>query len=1226
MQKAIYCLLGDHLSTFNNDSDASLRIRHADAAKLAASATVVETEVVSVVGAVPELVYSGGSSATMLVAEKSLDWETGTVPTTIEPARFGDELRRVKHYIATNNIYGVDLNETAVELGQLSLWLGSIHRLLVKEGENGGRDIYQSGATPWFGLRLRCGNSLIGARRAVWTTEQLRRGEHAWASAHIQQVQSDIEQLREHTTPEEFAKFRKQSLDLVTKIKWDELAEGADECRAQVVRFCECARERSTAGLSKDEKKLYEKRQTIWKWVSNQKDQDELLALFDLLHEGRMRQVERISFDIFLTLDEQHSEFKAGLPRLLKPGESRSNTEIFHFLVFDPEMVPTRSDKLMKSFWKDDCDNAGEWVKKQVSPKWSKEPLNEAIAICDLIDQHWQTYGQQRAEALDATACTATVWPVPANSSEAVKPSPSLAEQERVCRELESTSGSFQRLRLVMDTWCSLWFWPLDRVGDLPSRDAFLASARLLLSGDPPNAAWTGILSTKLGFEIDVLLQAAPEGEVPDTELLAGGVPWFGVAETIRGEQNFHHWELAFVEVLGEETNEGGFDLIVGNPPWIRVSWADANVLSELEPLLGVRDNRSAEYGRKRNELIKVKASRTFYFNAYQEQEGVGACLNSCRLYPDLARIQTNLYKNFIVRSWTILSRQGIAGLLHPEGPYDDAKGGGFRRAIYPRLLAHYHHKNELQLFHDVDHHTDYSINIYGSTKPTVSFAHIANLFHPTTIAKSHNHADIDAPIPGIKTDENNWNTQPHSKRIILVGLSELAMFALLLEDESANPMEARLPQIHAQPIIEVVRKITRSKRRLNDEKANYYSTVMFDETYSQRDGVLTRMDTPSFQGNDPSEWVLSGPHFFVATPFNRSARTKCTHNNAYDDVDLTAIEEKFIPRAVYRPGDSSESKSSFEAKIPTWPNSEPITDRYRYVNRRRVSISTERSLISAIAPRGSTHIHPVLSLTFIDNGLLTLFAGTTASVLVDFLLRVTGKSDLYESTLGGFPIPQEPFASAISCRALRLNCVSLAYKELWNESVILERDNWTSTDNRLVHEYELPWSELNPSEWTWKTPLRSDFARRQALLEIDVLVAMGLGLTLDELLTIYRVQFPVMRMYELADEFDACGRRLPNTVRKNQGGTQFRTARNEALEKYPEAYKTRPAEDALSPDLPFADEIGDAPPLEVSWEIDDGLQTVTKTFYPPFTKVDREADYARAWEEFERRYPKESK
>jgi hypothetical protein len=41
----------------------------------------------------------------------------------------------------------------------------------------------------------------------------------------------------------------------------------------------------------------------------------------------------------------------------------------------------------------------------------------------------------------------------------------------------------------------------------------------------------------------------------------------------------------------------------------------------------------------------------------------------------------------------------------------------------------------------------------------------------------------------------------------------------------------------------------------------------------------------------------------------------------------------------------------------------------------------------------------------------------------------------------------------------------------------------------------------------------------------------------------------------------------------------------------------------------------------EVSWEIDDCLQTATKTFYSPFTKVDREEDYRRAWAEFEKRY-----
>ena len=52
----------------------------------------------------------------------------------------------------------MDLNATAVELAEISLWL----------------DTMVSGLqAPWFGLRLRRGNSLIGARRAVYTRAQV---------------------------------------------------------------------------------------------------------------------------------------------------------------------------------------------------------------------------------------------------------------------------------------------------------------------------------------------------------------------------------------------------------------------------------------------------------------------------------------------------------------------------------------------------------------------------------------------------------------------------------------------------------------------------------------------------------------------------------------------------------------------------------------------------------------------------------------------------------------------------------------------------------------------------------------------------------------------------------------------------------------------------------------------------------------------------------------------
>ena len=94
-----------------------------------------------------------------------------------------------------------------------------------------------------------------------------------------------------------------------------------------------------------------------------------------------------------------------------------------------------------------------------------------------------------------------------------------------------------------------------------------------------------------------------------------------------------------------------------------------------------------------------------------------------------------------------------------------------------------------------------------------------------------------------------------------------------------------------------------------------------------------------------------------------------------------------------------------------------------------------------------------------------------------------------------------------------------------------------------------------------------------------------------------------VLRQYELVDEYNAYGRHLPNTARKNPGGTEFRTALTAWKEQGHSIHDPN------------------APPLTVSWEIDDGLQTVTKTYYPPFEKVDREADYAQAFEVFQKRY-----
>ena len=95
------------------------------------------------------------------LAEKYLERRQRELGERIPRTHYPDELQRVKHYITDRNVYGVDLNPVAVELGEISLWLNCI-----------GKD----GHVPWFGFQLRAGDSLVGARRQVYAVEKIRTG------------------------------------------------------------------------------------------------------------------------------------------------------------------------------------------------------------------------------------------------------------------------------------------------------------------------------------------------------------------------------------------------------------------------------------------------------------------------------------------------------------------------------------------------------------------------------------------------------------------------------------------------------------------------------------------------------------------------------------------------------------------------------------------------------------------------------------------------------------------------------------------------------------------------------------------------------------------------------------------------------------------------------------------------------------------------------------------
>ncbi|MCF8077628.1 MAG: hypothetical protein K9K87_15860, partial [Desulfotignum sp.] len=562
---------------------------------------------------------------------------------------------------------------------------------------------------------------------------------------------------------------------------------------------------------------------------------------------------------------------------------------------------------------------------------------------------------------------------------------------------------------------------------------------------------------------------------------------------------------------------------------------------------------------------------------------------------------------------------KGVSAFLHPEGVYDDPRGGGFRQEIYPRLREHFQFQNEKKLFPEVGNQAKFGINIHDTAQTEISFDNIANIYSPKTIDQSMDH-DGTGIVPGIKNEAGQWNETGHKNRIIKVTKKELSLFAALYDTSDTPADAARLPALHAVELLTVLEKFSAQPRRLGDLQDSYFSTVMFDETYAQRDGIIRR---ETRFPDRPSEWVLSGPHFFVGNPFFQTPRAICETHRAYDNLDLTILPEGYLPRTNYVPACDPGTYLKRTPRVP-WGDNEPVTNFYRLVHRKRLSQSGERTIIPTIAIPKSGHIMTVISTTFIDTKNLISTASVQMSLVFDYFVKATGKSDFTNGDMVLLPMLESEKNRELQPRVLCLNVLTTDYSELWNNcwEPIFLKETWTKTDPRLPEHF---FQNLTP-EWSQDCALRTDYTRRQALVEIDVLVAMALGLTLAELKTIYRVQFPVMRQYEADTWYDATGRIV---FTNSKGLTGVGLPRNAVR-----------GETCYSLDTPDRRESG----IALGWNdikdltsgtinrtiMDDtlpgGPRERTITYVAPFDRCDREMDYEIAWAEFERRRQSGSK
>jgi hypothetical protein len=766
---------------------------------------------------------------------------------------------------------------------------------------------------------------------------------------------------------------------------------------------------------------------------------------------------------------------------------------IHHFLVPGEGWGAACDAKEIKELDPGWVDSVKAW-RKRVHTTPTARQLDRLQQLAERVEELWTESADEVDRYWQATRQHLDVW-----GSDTPAAGKRFGEAA-VHRVLDDPRSATSRLRTLMDAWCSLWLWAPQHGTALPSLDEWLSTAEALVRIDEPWEAWAlfpgdGELPLRRGDAIDDVTSANP---------------WLAKARDIAAAQNWFHWELEFSPIF----RRGGFDLQVGNPPWVRPRWSDEDSLAEDDPWFGLTDPiPENERVSRRASVLHDPVARSRYLAERAENAAMSACLGAVTREPLLAGQQTNLYLLFITGAWRRARGTGSIALLHPDGHLSDPKAATLRAVAYRHYRQYFHFINELKLFPEVGNTRHYGVNVYATDRGAVDFVQAAFLYHPLVVDRSMEH-DGTGELPGRKLPTGEWDIRPNRERLVRVDEATLTAWAALLayDEPRSTPVVKSVTSAEAV----AAAAIARYPDRLGATK--YFWTRGFDEFRAPKIGLLSEITAvpPSWD-----EVILQGPHIGICTPFAKQPRPTGRNQKDYESWDLEHLPESVIPRTNWQ---RLASREAFENEIADW-DGRPNTERYRLIVRRQIASNTARSVFGALLPPRPSAVSVCYLGALADNASTVAFTGILAGLLADFFVRVTGAGDLHDNVVARFPVlsATHVLADPLIHRTLRMNCLTREFADIWDELVSAA---WAGDE---VTQPAVATTSIAkpPTTWSMSVPVRAELDRWLLLCELDALGALVLGVDPAGLEAVYRSQFPVLLSYEHQMLFDAEGRQL---------------------------------------------------------------------------------------------------
>lgn len=211
-------------------------------------------------------------------------------------------------------------------------------------------------------------------------------------------------------------------------------------------------------------------------------------------------------------------------------------------------------------------------------------------------------------------------------------------------------SGAYRRQKLAADAWCAAFVWPKPKEGDP------------VVEAAPTTGLWADIRDGK---------GSPPALTVKTVEELAE-------------QHQFFHWHLAFPTVF----KRGGFDVVLGNPPWERVKLQEQEFFAAKSGAIASAANAAA---RKRL-IAALPETDAALWKAWRDAsrgaEGQSHFVRNSGRYPLCGKGDINTYALFAEHNRALLRSTGRAGFVVPTGiATDDTTSDYFASLVTHNLL-----------------------------------------------------------------------------------------------------------------------------------------------------------------------------------------------------------------------------------------------------------------------------------------------------------------------------------------------------------------------------------------------------------------------------------------------------------------------------------------------------------------------------------------------------------